>query len=208
MEVLEQLGIVPVDVAVLRSLFPEHRFSGDKILALESEGKLIRLKKGMYVPSPEVAGELLSLELIANHLYGPSYVSMESALRYYGLIPEKVQVVRSIAAGRSKAFENSLGTFQYTHADSDYYSIGIDQRKADEKYTFLIASPEKALCDMVVATSRLYFQSVKSVGIYLEQDLRFEMDALPMLDTAIIEQCTTVGKKNRSLEYLLKFIRQ
>lgn len=206
MEALEQLGIVPVDVAVLRSLFPDYRFSGDKILALESEGKLIRLKKGLYVCASKDA--LLSLELIANHLYGPSYVSMESALRYYGLIPEQVQVVRSTVAGRSKTFENSLGTFQYTHADSDYYSIGIDQRKVDEKYTFLIASPEKALCDMVVATSRLYFQSVKSVGIYLEQDLRFEMDALPTLDTSIIEQCTAVGKKNKSLEYLLKFIRQ
>ncbi len=206
MEALEHLGIVPVDVAVLRSLFPDYRFSGDKILALESEGKLIRLKKGLYVRASKDA--LLSLELIANHLYGPSYVSMESALRYYGLIPEQVQVVRSIAAGRSKTFENSLGTFQYIHADSDYYSIGIDQRKVDEKYTFLIASPEKALCDMVVATSRLYFQSVKSVGIYLEQDLRFEMDALPTLDTSIIEQCAAVGKKKRSLECLLKFIRQ
>jgi hypothetical protein len=206
MEALEQLGIVPVDVAVLRSLYPEHRFSGDKILALESEGKLIRLKKGLYVRASKDA--LLSMELIANHLYGPSYVSMESALRYYGLIPEKVQIVRSIAAGRSKTFENTLGTFQYTHADGEYYPIGINQRKADEKYTFLIASPEKALCDMVIATTRLYFQSVKSVGIYLEQDLRFEMDAVPTLDSSIIEQCAAAGKKKKSLEYLLKFIHQ
>jgi hypothetical protein len=208
MGALEQLGIVPVDYSVLRTLFSEYKFPKNKVAALEDEGKLIRLKKGMYVPSPEVTSELLSLELIANHLYGPSYVSMESALRYYGLTPEQVSLVRSIAVGRSKTFENSLGTFQYIHTDNDYYSIGIDQRKVDDKYTFLIASPEKALCDMMVATSRLYFQSVKSVGIYLEQDLRFEMDALPTLDTSIIEQCATLGKKNRSLEYLLKFIRQ
>jgi len=208
MEALEQLGIVPVDVAVLRSLFPEHKFSGDKILALEGEGKLIRLKKGMYVPSPEVAGGLLSMELIANHIYGPSYVSMESALRYHGLIPEKVQTVRSIVAGRSKTFENPLATFQYTHADNSYYPIGIAQLKADNKYTFLIASPEKALCDMVMATPHLYFQSAKAVGVYLENDLRFEMDALEAMDTAIIEQCVSVGKKKKSLEYLLKFIRQ
>ena len=208
MRALEQLGIVPVDYSVLRTLFSEYKFPKNKVATLEDEGKLIRLKKGMYVPSPEVAGGLLSLELIANHLYGPSYVSMESALRYYGLIPEQVSLVRSIVAGRSKTFENSLGTFRYTHVDSDYYSIGIDQRKVDEKYTFLIASPEKALCDMAVATSRLYFQSVKSAGIYLEQDLRFDMDALPTPDTSIIEQCATVGKKTKSLEYLLKFIRQ
>jgi hypothetical protein len=162
----------------------------------------------MYVPSPGVSGELLSLELVANHLYGPSYVSMESALRYYGLIPEKVQTVRSVVAGRTKSFENSLAVFQYTHVDSEYYPIGIDQQKANDKYTFLIASPEKALCDMIVATPRLYFQSVKSVGVYLEEDLRFEMEALSGMDTAIIEQCATAGKKNKSLEYLLKFMQQ
>jgi predicted transcriptional regulator of viral defense system len=208
MEALEQLGIVPVDVAVLRSLFPGHRFSGDKVLALESEGKLIRLKKGLYVVAPETSGELLSLELVANHLYGPSYVSMESALRYHGLIPEQVRTVRSVTAGRSKTFDNPLGAFQYTHVDGEYYPIGISQRKAAERYTFLIASPEKALCDMIVATPRLYFQSVKAVGVYLEEDLRFEMEMLKDLDTSIIERCAGAGKKEKSLEYLLKFIRQ
>jgi hypothetical protein len=207
MGALEQLGIVPVDYSVLRTLFSEYKFPKNKVAALEDEGKLIRLKKGMYVPSPEVAGGFLSLELIANHLYGPSYVSMESALRYYGLIPEQVRTVRSVTAGRSKTFENPLATFRYTHVDSEYYPIGISQRKADEKYTFLIASPEKALCDMIVATPRLYFQSVKSVGIYLEDNLRFEMEALKAMDASIIERCAGVGKKKKPLEYLLKFIK-
>lgn len=118
MEVLEQLGIVPVDIAVLRSLFPAYKFSNDKIQALEDTGKLIRLKKGLYVRAPK--NELLSLELIANHLYGPSYVSMENALRYYGLIPEQVPSMRSLTPRRSKTFENPLGRFQYTHVDQAY----------------------------------------------------------------------------------------
>jgi hypothetical protein len=206
MEALEKLGIVPVDVAVLRSLFPEHRFSGDKILALENEGKLIRLKRGLYVRASNDL--LLSMQLIANHIYGPSYVSMESALRYAGFIPERVQVVRSITAGRSKIFENSLGTFQYTHADSEYYPIGIGQLKANGKYTFLIATPEKALCDLIIATPHLYFQSMKSVGVYLWDDLRFEMGVLRDMNQKTIEQCIATGKKKKSLEYLLKFMQQ
>jgi len=160
------------------------------------------------VVSPDVSGELLSLELIANHLCGPSYVSMESALRYYGLIPEQVQTVRSITAGRSKTFENQLSLFQYIHVDNEYYPIGISQRKANDKYMFLIASPEKALCDMVVATPHLYFQSLKSVRIYLEEDLRFDMDEVKDMDAAVIEQCVATGKKGKSLEYLLKFVLQ
>ncbi len=206
MEALEQLGIVPVDAAVLRSLFPGHRFSSDKILALEDAGKLIRLKKGLYVRAPK--NELLSPELIANHLYGPSYVSLERALRYYGLIPEQVPTIRSLTPRRSKRFENPFGTFQYTHAEEEYYAIGIGQQRVDEKYTFLIASPEKALCDMIVTTPRLYFQSVKSIGIYLEHDLRFEMEALTTFDTTIIAECARIGKKQKSLENLLKFIRR
>ena len=72
MKELIQLGVIPLNISVLRSLFSSYNFPNDKIQALENEGKLIRLKKGMYVVSPDVSGELLSEELIANHLYGPS----------------------------------------------------------------------------------------------------------------------------------------
>lgn len=80
MENLKQLGIIPVDYALLGSLFSGYRSPRNKIANLEIEGKLIRLKRGLYVVSPNESGKLLSTELIANHLYGPSYVSMESAL--------------------------------------------------------------------------------------------------------------------------------
>jgi hypothetical protein len=206
MEALRQLGVIPVDYSVLRTLFPEYKFPKNKIASLEREGKLIRLKKGMYVVSPDVLGELLSVELIANHLYGPSYVSMESALRYYGLIPEKVFTVRSATIDRSRKFENNIATFQYVSVNEEYYSIGISQKIVDGKYTFLIATPEKALCDMIVSTSRLNFQSMKAVETYLEDDLRLDMSAFVTMDKTIIEQCAAIGKKKKALELLLKLL--
>lgn len=206
MEELMQLGGVPVDIAVLRSLFSSYNYPNDKIQALEDEGKLIRLKKGMYVVSPDVSGELLSVELIANHLYGPSYVSMESALRYYGLIPEKVFTVRSATTNRSKKFENSIAAFQYMSVNENYYSVGIIQKTADNKYTFLIASPEKALCDMIISTPHLYFYSIKAVETYLKEDLRLDMSAFAAMNKTIIEQCAATGKKKKSLEVLLKLL--
>ena len=206
MEELKELGAVPVDISVLRSLFTSYHYPNDKIQALEDDGKLIRLKKGLYVVSPEVSGELLSVELIANHLYGPSYVSMESALRYYGLIPEKVITVRSATTNRSKKFENEIGVFQYVSVNEDYYSVGISQKTVNRKYAFLIASPEKALCDTIISTPNLYFQSAKAVAVYLEDDLRFDISALQDFDKTIIEQCTVTGKKRKSLESLLKLI--
>lgn len=206
MEELVQLGVIPVDISVLRSLFTSYNFPNDKILSLEGQKKLIRLKKGIYVVSPEVSGELLSVELIANHLYGPSYVSMESALRYYGLIPEKVYTVRSATTNRSRKFKNSIGLFQYVSVYEDYYSVGINQITVDNKYAFLIASPEKALCDMIVSTPHLNFQSIKSVQTYLEYDLRLDMSAFSAMDKTIIEQCAATGKKSKALELLLKLL--
>lgn len=207
MDVLKQFGSVPVDYSVLRSIFSDYKVPRNKIFRLEEEGKLIRLKKGMYVVSPDVSGQLLSVELIANHLYGPSYVSMESALRHYGLIPEQVYTVRSMATNRSKEFKNQVATFQYITVPEDYYPIGIRQETAD-KYTFLIASPEKALCDMIASTQGLYLQSVKAVASYLEDGLRFDMTAIQGMDTSIVEQCMATGKKKNALKLLLKLMRR
>ena len=206
MKELIQLGVIPFNISVLRSLFSSYNFPNDKIQALENEGKLIRLKKGMYVVSPYFSGELLSEELIANHLYGPSYVSMESALRYYGLIPEKVFTVRSATTNRSRKFGNSIASFQYVSVREDYYSIGINQKMVDNKYTFLIASPEKALCDLIVTTPHINFQSVKAVETYLEDYLRLDMPAFWTMDKGIIEQCVATGKKKKALELLLKLL--
>lgn len=206
MEKLEQIGIIPVDYAVLRSLYSNYSFPRNKIASIEQEGKIIRLKRGMYVISPDVSKQLLSIELIANHIYGPSYVSMESALRYYGLIPEQVYTVRSMTTNRSKKFENPIGNFEYITVDSEYYPIGIAQQTVENKYTFLIASPEKALCDMITATPRLRLQSVKALKTYLEDDLRFEMSALENMDADIVRGCSETGKKKDMLKLLLKLL--
>lgn len=200
---MEQLGIVPVNYAVLRSLFADYHSPRNKIANIEQAEKIIRLKRGMYVVSPEVTKQLLSVELIANHIYGPSYVSMESALRYYGLIPEQVYTVRSLTTNRSKLFENSIGTFEYITANAAYYAIGIKQETIDNKYTFLIATPEKALCDMITITPQLRIQSGKALVTYLKDDLRFDMSGLDNMNPDIVRECMVNGKKKEALKILL-----
>ncbi len=59
--------------------------------------------------NPEITGKILSTELIANHLYAPSYVSMSSALRYYGLIPETVYTKQSMTLKHSRDFDTPFG---------------------------------------------------------------------------------------------------
>ena len=207
METLEQLGVIPVDYSVLRSLFSDYSFPQNKIANLEREGKIIRLKRGQYIVSDKISRELISPELIANHIYGPSYVSMESALRFYGLIPEQVFSVRSMTTNRSRRFTNSIGIFDYITVNERYYSIGIKQQIVEGRYTFLIASPEKALCDMITATPRLKLQSVKAMQIYLEEDLRFDITRLEEFNKEVIAECIQTGKKADILRLLLKLVK-
>ena len=77
-------GIIPTRNASLQASYPTLKSFKDKVSDLEKQGEIIRLKRGVYVVSPAVTGKDISIELIANHRYGPSYLSLESALRYHG----------------------------------------------------------------------------------------------------------------------------
>src|SRR5690554_8161488 len=110
---LARFGNIPVEYATLTSVLGGYRSAKDKITSLEKSDQLIRLKKGLYVVAPDYSKMEISRELIANHLYGPSYLSLESALSYYGLIPERVYNVRSVTAKRARKYSTPLGAFEY-----------------------------------------------------------------------------------------------
>ncbi|MDE6450983.1 MAG: hypothetical protein K2L23_01590 [Odoribacter sp.] len=76
---------------------------------MEKNGEIVRLKRGLFLRATEKP----NMMLIANHIYGPSYISRESALRYYGLIPEHVYTTTSVSINRSRVFENKLWRFSY-----------------------------------------------------------------------------------------------
>lgn len=206
MKALEQFGNIPLNYHALSSVFSGYKSPADKFSLLEKEGSLIRLKKGLYVVSPEISRVPISRELIANHVYGPSYISLESALSFYGLIPEKVFEMRSVTARRSIRFTNSLGSFDYISVPESYYSVGIRQEIAGDKYAFLIASPEKALCDMIQVVKNHRMQSVKALQAFLEDDLRIDMSKLLSMDVEIIRNCVETGKKKKELSLLLNMI--
>lgn len=204
-DILERNGVIPVSAGVLKSEFGNYKSPLDKISELEDEGCLIRLKRGLYLNSSKVTDRLISNELVANIICGPSYVSMETALRHYGLIPEAVFMTRSITLGRFKQFVNCLGTFEYIHCEPDYYPIGVNQTEGDG-YSFLIASPEKALCDQIIFTQKLRPRSIKDMRVYLEDDLRLDMDMFFNMDPAIFKQCSEVCRKKEAINNLIRIL--
>jgi hypothetical protein len=198
--ILKNCGVIPLRMANLYAMLASYNSPKDKISYMEKKGEIIRIKKGLYVGSPEIHGQLLSRELIANHLYGPSYVSLESALSFYGVIPERVETMRSVTFKRSKKFETSLGLFEYQSIPKDFYAIGFKQLITDD-YVYLIATPEKALCDFLLTTANLRFTSKKTMLNFLETDLRIDFSAVKW-NTDIIQECARFGKKTKDLLYL------
>ena len=77
-----------------------------------------------------------------------------------------------------------------------------------DNYAFLIASPEKALCDLIANSSQVNLRYMKDVETYLEQDIRMDMDEFYKMDETIFEDYIKVGKKADSISTLLKFLRR
>ena len=164
---LSEIGTIPITTSIIESLYPELKSANKKVTWLEKQGVIIRLKRGLYVINPEYSGKALSSELIANHLYAPSYISMSTALRYYGLIPEAVYVHQSMTIKHSRCFQTPVGS-----------------------------------------SSKVVLRYMKDVGVYLEQDIRMDMDEFYKMDATIFEDYINVGKKADSISTLLKFFRR
>ena len=206
MQQLKNIGVIPINKDVLYSLYSDQKRPDRKIPELEQKELIIRVIRNLYVVSPKVHNLEISTELVANHLYRPSYISLETALSYYGMIPERVYTIRSMTTKRTKSFATPLGNFEFKTIPADYFSIGIRQEIISNSYAFLIASPTKAICDMIVATPNLRLQSVKAMQNYLTEDLRIDVEELRKLDREVVRECVEVGRKKGELKLLLDFL--
>ena len=134
------------DYQILLDTLKEYGHPRDKITALLKRKDIIRVKKGIYIFGERYARRPFSREVLANIILGPSYVSLDYALHYYGLIPERVETVTSVTSGRNRRFSTPVGLFTYRVIPRSAYPVGIDQVEIEGR-RFFIATPEKALCD-------------------------------------------------------------
>ena len=202
---IREIGIIPVTTSIVESFYPDLKSSEKKVVWLEKNGYIIRLKRGLYVVNPEYTGKRLSNELIANHLYAPSYVSMSTALRYYGLIPEAVYVNQSMTVKHSRSFQTPIGNYDYKCISRGAFAVGVRTEHVAD-YAFLIASPEKALCDLIANSSKVNLRYMKDVENYLENDIRMDMEEFMKFDPRVLEEYIKVGKKADSIATLLKYL--
>ena len=166
-------------------------------------GELVSLRRGLYVPGPELDLPIPESFVIANHLRGPSYVSLESALSYWDLIPERVYETSSVTTKTTKTYQTSLGRYSFQHLSTPYYSFGIRSVRLTEQQTALIASPEKAVCDKIVLTAGVILRSISQTMDFLMEDLRIDEEQLQTLDVSTIETWVEDAPKRSSLQMLV-----
>jgi hypothetical protein len=167
----------------------------DAITRLLRSGAIIRVKKGLYVFGPAYARRPYSRELLANLIYGPSYVSLDYALQHHGLIPEGVCAVTSATVARARRFQNPAGLFIYRTVPLAGYWTGIDREETDEGVPALIATAEKALADKIYDDRGTGIRSLRQMRSYLLDDLRIEGEVLANLDP---DEIVKIGELYRS----------
>lgn len=175
-----------------------------KLGKLLQSGALIRLKKGLYVfGEPFVQGGHC-YETLANLMYGPSYVSMEWALQLYGLIPERVEEVTSITYKRKKEIRNELGIFSYAHLPQKAFSVGITQKEQDRYQKAFVATPEKALTDLLVIR-RGRVSSLIELKQILFDDLRLNQEDLKLFSLERLREIH-LAHPHSIINFLIKVI--
>lgn len=130
---------------------------------------IIKFKRGLYSLASIDDKFHFSKFTLANALYGPSFISFESALSFYGLIPEAVHEVTSACfMPKKKNFETPMGAFSFCYSPVRPFFLGVEK---NSEQGFLIANPLRALFDLVYLRKRFY----KDVSD-LELDFRLDLD--------------------------------
>jgi len=167
----------------------------DKLAHLRRKGLIVRVKKGLYVLDGPYRKRPICRELLANLIYGPSYVSLDYALHVHGLIPERVWEVTSVTTGRSRSFRTPFGVFSYRSMPSQTFAIGAARYEADGERAYLMATPEKALADKLLTGPNRPPASLSRLRRYLTDELRIEPEALARLDHG---RLTDLARSTRS----------
>lgn len=187
--------LTDAELAVLLPGTPDSRYS--KVKRMLAEGKLLRIRRGLYCLTEEIGYfKKPWLFELAQYIYGPSYISLQSALSFHNLIPEAVYTTTSVAGKRAKEYETSLGCFDYKQVPLEDLYLEVELIKENDSQCF-IAKPWKAICDYVYCY-RMDWNSL----VPLAKSLRIEIDELPVLRTEEIQLLDNYYHQQRMSRFL------
>jgi predicted transcriptional regulator of viral defense system len=145
-------------------------------------GEIIRVRRGLYCLAPKYRKKGMNLYALAQQVYGPSYISLESALSWHGWIPEAVHIITNVSFRKSKEFKTPLGLFSYDRIPQELFYSEVKRLTDESGNVFLMASPLKALVDYVYIRKKDWTGIEPVVG-----SLRVETEEFEQVSKANIE---------------------
>lgn len=186
---------------IIKTNLKEYSNKNTKICRDVKNGNLIKIVNGLYETNSSVNGYLL-----AGSIYGPSYLSFDFALYYYGLIPEKVTAFTSATCNKKKkkTYNNIFGTYLYRDVPSQVYPLGIKIVEEGE-YVYQIAIPEKALCDKLYTL--IPIKNIAKLENVLFNDLRIDTNEFNKLNFQDIKEISN-SYHSKNVDLLYRYMRR
>lgn len=184
---------VPFDYQLAMDRLRDFRAPRDKLHRLCEDGSLVQVKRGLYVSGP-TGDEGLAVDprVLSGLVFGPSYVSLETALAHHGMIPERVEEITCMTSKRARTFDTPVGRFRYLPIPERAFPIGVT-RETTTGGAYLLAQPEKALCDRIAQATDLHAQ--REVPAFLFDDLRIDEDRIDELDPGLIDSIAAAYRR-------------
>lgn len=195
------------DSSAVSNLFPEKSAGAIKLLLKRAidKGEIVRLKPGLYCLSKTYQREPPHPFVIAQAIFRPSYVSLETALRHHGLIPEMIFQVASVIRKRSRRFDTPFGSFTYDRVPSHSLMAGVISTEVEDDGWAFVATPLRAIADLVYLRKISWRQD--GLGFLLES-MRIEEDDLYNLDIGRMDEILLSLRSYRVREYIKKMVKE
>lgn len=168
------------------------------LMRLVAHGEFIRLRRGLYADTQRI-----DHFLIANRLVSPSYVSFETALAHYGMIPERVEAIMSVTTHRGTKFSTPVGLFQFHNQKVEIFSSSYLVESKDG-YSIRIATKEKALLD-TIARMRVpaTMMTVDEARRLVVEDLRIDESLLKTLSVRELRRLAPLYTSRAVAQFVL-----
>jgi hypothetical protein len=162
-----------------------------------ARGEVWRVRRGLFALSDRYRQAKVNPLELAQRIHGPSYISLETALSLHGWIPEAVQAVTSVSRGRSRSFDTPVGLFSFTRVPQLRFLSGVRRVTEEEGGSFFLATPLKALADLVYVQRQDWDSAAPVV-----ESLRVEDDFPAELTGELFDEVMSAYKPGRVLRFL------
>jgi len=186
------------DVAVLLDGTPDSRHA--LVKRALAKGEILGIRRSLYCLAPRFRKKPVNVFSVAQRIYGPSYISMESALSHHGWIPEGVYVCTSASFGNARTFDTPLGTFTYKRIPQLVFYAEVERCTDTVGNVFLMASPAKALADYVYAR-KAEFAGIEDAA----ESLRIERDDWTTVSPSALEALSDNSTSRRVKDFLARW---